>query len=133
MLNNEKLIRGYRREIECYKDILELSEKLRTAFKQGQPLEEIVRILDKKKKIMEDVDKIEGWMEEEKKNYQVADHKPEDVVTVIDQLSGLIGEILEVERENEILFNSAGKQRNQSGNVVTESPVYALARYSNSG
>jgi flagellar biosynthesis/type III secretory pathway chaperone len=130
VLNTEKLIRGYLREIDCYKGILELSEKLRTAFKQGRPLEDIVRILNKKKKIMEDVDKIERWMEEEKKSYRLADHKSEDVVTVIGQLSGLIGKILEVERENEILFNSGGRSKNHAGNVVAESPVYALARYS---
>ncbi len=133
MLNSDKLIRGYRKEMQCYREILELSGKLRLAFRNGRPLEEIVNILNGKKKIMEDVDKIERWMAEDKRTYRAAEEKPEDVVAVIDELSQLIGEILEMERENEILFNSGGKMNHHSSEMIMESPAYAIGRYSGTG
>ncbi|MCD6378834.1 hypothetical protein J7M07_00120 [bacterium] len=89
----------------------------------------MINILKNKREILRRIDRIEQTIEEEKRVYSGSDERPEETVAIIEEVSGIVEEILAVERENEILFST---NRYSSKNCKTETPVpmrFALAGY----
>ncbi len=131
MFNEPGLLGCYRKEKIRYLKILELANSLRDALKDGRTMPEIISILNRKNMIMKEIESIEQSMEEEKKDYRWSGKKTGDVAQIIDQLSVIVERILAVERENEILFSTAGQSLNLNRRQDI-SPDFVLSVYANS-
>ncbi|MBN2071828.1 MAG: hypothetical protein JW814_10265 [Candidatus Krumholzibacteriota bacterium] len=129
MIEDERLLSSYKKEKEHYLTILDLAGDLREALKEGHDMPEIISILRRKNRIMEEIDSIENAIEDEKKGYLSSTRSSADMAEIIDELSSLVEKILSVERENEILFSSQGCRSavNYGAGVSAE---YACRRYS---
>ncbi|OQX84924.1 MAG: hypothetical protein B6D63_03495 [Candidatus Latescibacteria bacterium 4484_7] len=123
---DETLLQGYVQEKNLYVEVFVLAKKLRDALKGGEPIGEIVDILEKKNLAMKRIEAIEKMMEKEKKKYRDSTGKSERVAETIDELSGLIEEILAVERENEVLFTTSSLRGINDKHYSRE---FVVARY----
>ncbi len=127
-LMEEHLYSTYLTEKELYIEVLILARKLRDALKSNKPISEVVSILKKKKELMERIDSLEAVIEDEKGKYRNRTMHSDRVAGLIDDLSGLIEEILAVERENEVLFTtSSSRGLKNTGPFYT--PEIAVSRY----
>lgn len=99
------LIKGYREEKENYVKILKLAQKQRKMLIKGR-MDEVIDILNDKKEILRDIERIEEVIENEKKGYVDSYDKCGDTANLIREISRVVEEILSVERENEIIFST---------------------------
>jgi hypothetical protein len=115
----EKLLRGYEMEKSRYQRILGLARKLSDALRSKRPVAEIVAILNDKNRILHEIESIDRSIASDKERYRLDGEKHRAVAALIDDLSSLVAQILALERENEVLYSTAGRshknRRDDSG------------------
>ncbi|MBN1164713.1 MAG: hypothetical protein JXB45_09050 [Candidatus Krumholzibacteriota bacterium] len=134
MLSELQLLHGYLEERDCYLEILGLARDLRDILKNDHSAQEILSNLRSKNRLMQRIDAIDKSIDDEKRRYHRNIGKNREVAKIIDELSSLVETILVVERENEILFSTAGYKMSKSPETgVTADFVRALYTVNSTG
>lgn len=107
----EKLIRVYQRERELYREILHRVRCQRALIDDGRSYPEINEELKAKRDLLLDIDSLEASIREERQIWQSRQRgfdgeQARQLMALLTEVTELVEQILNMERENEVLLSS---------------------------